>query len=289
MPQPQTPYDHMQPSLPQFHPPHPGLPLQSPLGAGFPPPFPVQQPGQWPSHMPPPSFSPPQAAPYATPPFMPPVHSPMTAHMPNVVMPSHNTRYSPTVERPPVVLQPAPGLPARPSFDLPSFNRDDMQRMHTGQAPPTGNTVGRSRPAPTYPRNTIAMQTADEIEEILKLAKDEFKKEQALNASSNDTQDATKESANPTSTDQNVTADASAASTAPAATTDGSVKDKKKKQHRPMVLLYHQNHDSPEEKRAKRSKYAFKRNDGPEFVEGEVGGAVTGVTVDEDTVLDVQD
>jgi hypothetical protein len=219
---------------------------------------------------------------------MPPVHSPMTAHMPNVVMPSHNTRYSPTVERPPVALQPAPGLPARPSFDLPSFNRDDMQRMHTGQAPPTGNTVGRSRPAPTYPRNTIAMQTADEIEEILKLAKDEFKKEQALNAS-NDTQDATKESANPTSTDQNVAVDASAASTAPAATTDGSVKDKKKKQHRPMVLLYKQNHDSPEENRAKRSKYAFKRNDGPEFVEGEIGGAVTGVTVDEDTVLDVQD
>jgi hypothetical protein len=213
----------------------------------------------------------------------------MTAHMPNVVMPSRNTRYSPSIERPPVVLQPAPGLPARPSFDLPSFNREDMQRMHTGQAPPPGNTASHARSA-ALPRNPAAQwpQTLEEVEEMLKDAKDEFKNKQALNATANDTQDATKESANPTPVKSTVTVDASSASAAPAAMTDESAKDNKKK-HRPLKMIFNHIHGSPEEKMAKMSKYAFKRDDTPKFVEGEIGGAVTGVTVDEDTVLDVQD
>ena len=35
-------------------------------------------------------------------------------------------------------------LAARPSFDPPSFNREDMQRMHTGEAPPPDNLASRS-------------------------------------------------------------------------------------------------------------------------------------------------
>jgi len=35
-------------------------------------------------------------------------------------------------------------LPARPSFNPPSSNREDMQRMHTGQAPPPDNLASRS-------------------------------------------------------------------------------------------------------------------------------------------------
>ena len=103
-------------------------------GSGVPPSY--QQPGQWSSHMPPTSFSPPQTTPYAPPSFMPAVHSQAPAQMPSAATYSHIISAPPNIVRPPPSLQPAPGLPARPSFDPPSFNREDMQRMHTGQAPP---------------------------------------------------------------------------------------------------------------------------------------------------------
>lgn len=280
-PNPQPSYDPMQAYGPQFHPPHPGLPMQSPLSGGIPSPFPVQQPGHWPPHMSPASFSPPQVAPFATPPFMPPVHSPMTGQMPGGMMPSHNMRYSPsaTVDRqavppPQTPLQHAPGLPARPSFDLPNFNREDMQRMHTGQVPPPNNNTAHQQhnaipPKPTYNK----LSTIEDVEAMLQDTKNEWKQQQADEA-------AAKASAEKAAQE--------AAKTSIPAT---SSKEKKKKSKPAFTkMIYSDNNESPEEKMAKQSKYAYAfRPKNPEFVEGEVGGAVTGVTVDQDTVLDVQD
>jgi hypothetical protein len=300
---PQPSYGHMQPNLPQFPPPHPslphpslplhpGLPLQSPLGGGFPPSFPAQQPGRWPPHMPSPSsFSPSQAAPYATPPFMPPVHSPMAGQMPGSMMPIHNMRYSqsPNTERQPSVptpsaLQSAPGLPARPSFDLPNFNREDMQRMHTGQVPPPTNIMTKPPPASVPHRLAPSKPMSDAV-----------KAEVNLPTSQNGSQGQHTNGAALKLTVPEVTneglGDAAAASTATPATTKERSASLKKKKSKPAItrLVYSDDQESPEEKRAKWGKYAITLNDGPEFVEGEIGGAVTGVTVDEDTVLDVQD
>ena len=44
---------------------------------------------------------------------------------------------------------------ARPSFDSPSFNSEDMQCMHTGQVPLQANTAGPSCPA-NKPRKLTA-------------------------------------------------------------------------------------------------------------------------------------
>lgn len=279
-PNPQPSYDPMQAHGPQFHPPHYGLSIQSPLSGGIPSPLPVQQPGQWPPHMSPASFSPPQGAPFATPPFMPPVHSPMTGQMPGGMIPSH-MRYSPSTNTdhhsvPPTQtsLQPAPGLPARPSFDLPSFNREDMQRMHIGQVPPPNtNTVYQQhssvppKPIPAKPGSY------DDVDAMLQDIKNDLKQEQAEQA-------AAKASAEKAAQE--------AVKTSVPAT---SSKEKKKKSKPAFTkMIYSDNNVSPEEKMAQQSKYAYAfRPKKPEFVEGEVGGAVTGVTVDEDTVRDVQD
>lgn len=195
-------------------------------------------------------------------------------------MPNHNVRHSSSTDRQPATptqnpLQPAPGLPARPSFELPNFNREDMQRMHTGQVPPPSNNAAKPKPAYVSPFAGYLkpLQTDEEVFAMLQDAKDEFKSKQATEAAANaSAQETAAESAS------KATAEESAATSS-----------KKKKQNRPGMLVFTDDHESPEEKRAKWSKYLFKRDDGPEFVEGEVGGAVTGVTVDEDTVLDVQD
>jgi phage shock protein A len=192
-PPPQTSHDYSYyerpQQLPQFAP-YPGLPLQSPQGPAYPPSFPVQQPGQWTSHMRPNSFSPPQAAPYTTPSFMPPVRPPVTVQMPSMATPNHNDRYSPTITRQPAILQPAPGLPARPSFDSPSFNRQDMQRMHSGQAPPPANIAGPSRSATKSRKLTAHEQEMEDLEKMLKDTKDEFLQSEASKAAANATQDA---------------------------------------------------------------------------------------------------
>lgn len=176
-PPPQRSYDHSHYDQPQQIPlfaPYTAVPMQAAHAAGLPPSFPVQQPGQWASRMPPTSLSPPQAAPYAMPSFMPPAHSQATAQIPSVATYSHTISAPPHIVRQPAVLQPAPGLPARPSFDPPSFNREDMQRMHTGQAPPPANTAVHSRPA-TKPRKLSAQEQFDEdCENMLKSNKIEF-------------------------------------------------------------------------------------------------------------------
>jgi hypothetical protein len=291
---PQASYGHTQPHLPQFPPPHPGLPLplhlQPRLGVPFPPPFPAQQPGRWPPHMPSPSsFSPSQAAPFATPPFMPPVQSPMAGQMPSSMMPTHNMRYSPSTERQPSVptqsaLQAAPGLPARPSFDLPNFNREDMQRMHTGQVPPPTNSMA-------YPPSASVPHRQVPPKPMLDAVKPEVSRKTSQNSSEGQhTNEAALKPTVPEVTNEGL-GDAAAASRVTPATTKERSTSSKKKKNKPAItmLVYSDDHESPEEKRARWGKYAITLNDGPEFVEGEIGGAVTGVTVDEDTVLDVQD
>jgi hypothetical protein len=57
-------------------------------------------------------------------------------------------------------------LPASPSFDPPSSNREDMQRIHTGQAPPPANTAGHPRTA-TEPRKLSAHE--QELEDVEKM------------------------------------------------------------------------------------------------------------------------
>lgn len=296
----------MKANLPQFTPPYPGLPLQTPIGGGFVASLPVQQPGCLPQHASPYSFSPPQGAPFPPPPpFMPPVHSPMAGQMPGAMPPRPSMRYSPSTERQPTAptqspLQSAPGLPARPSFDLPNFNREDMQRMHTGQVPPPPpNTATHSQPPamphkpalgsyegatkeavieapkPTYNKN---LYTLEDVEAMLKETKSQFKSDEAAKLLS---EGATKEAA----------VDAPVASGATPATMKERDTSSKKKKSKPAtsVLVFSDDRECPEEKKAKWGKYALKYNDGPEFVQGEIGGAVTGVAVDEDTVLDVQD
>lgn len=198
-PPPQRSYDHSHYDQPQQIPlfaPYTAVPMQAAHAAGLPPSFPVQQPGQWASRMPPNSFSPPQAAPYATPSFMPPAHSQATAQIPSVATYSHTVSAPPNIVRQPAVLQPAPGLPARPSFDPPSFNREDMQRMHTGQAPPPANTAVHSRPA-IKPRKLSAQEQFDEdCENMLRSNKIEFEEKQAKLAASNAAQEAANEATN---------------------------------------------------------------------------------------------
>ena len=296
--------------LPQFAP-YPGLPLQPPQGPTYPPSFPVQPPGQWPSNMRPQSFSPPQAASYATPSFMPPVRPPVTAQMPSMATPNHTDRYSPTITRQPAILPPAPGLPARPSFDSPSFNRQDMQRMHTGQAPPPANITGPSRPA-TKPRKLTAYeQEMEDLDKVLDEAKHEILQKAASEAAANSTQDkdaivqsveemiqeAKNEYLKKRASNATATASQDAANPDPATVAyETRLRDLKREilrkqasraavngtqgaahqvpehgpvsQHapsrrapvRPSKLIYDDEDESPEQKMAKRSKYAFQRN-----------------------------
>jgi len=232
-------YDLMHPR-PLFDPLRVGLPFVPPRGP------PGYQSGQWPPNMPP-SFSPPQGAPYATPPFsMPPAHSPVTAHMPNVSMPSHHISSAPPkIVRQPSVLQPAPGLPARPSFDPPSFNREDMQRMHTGQVPP-----------PAMPRKLPLEKMSEDTEKMLKDLKDGFSKKQASDATANAAQEASNEAA--VSAPDTQAAPAVETAVQPVV---NPVVGPPVRQKRPGILIYNHHDESPEQKLAIRSKYAFRRND----------------------------
>lgn len=253
------------------------LPQQSAHGAGLSPSFPVQQPGQWPSRMPPHSISPPQAGPYATPSFTPPVHSMQPAHSrpqvhysgaPTATV-AHVIRNSPAMSRAQALPQPAPGLPARPSFNPPSFNREDMQRMHTGQAPPPANTAGHPRPA-AKPRKLSAhdQQVLEDVEQLLKEAKDNFKKQQASDAA-NAAQGAASEAPSqvpapldgpgdaPADAPANAPADVPADAPPPPDHADVPAAAPPVRQRRPAVLVYDHHDESPEQKMAKWSKYTF--------------------------------
>ena len=219
-PPPQRTYDHSYYDRPQpiplFAPPYSSVPMQGAHGSGVPPSY--QQPGQWSSHMPPTSFSPPQTTPYAAPSFMPAAHSQAPAQMPNAAAYSHIISAPHHIVRPPASLQPGPGLPARPSFDPPSFNREDMQRMHTGQAPPPATIAGHPRPAAKPRKLTAHEQVMEDVDKIFKEvnnakklledsentekmrkdAKDGLEADQAL-AAAKAAQEAANEAANPAS------------------------------------------------------------------------------------------
>ncbi|GAB7329801.1 hypothetical protein MBLNU13_g01524t1 [Cladosporium sp. NU13] len=269
-PLPQTPYDHSYYDQPQQIPlfaPYSAVPMQAAHAAGFPPSFPGQQPGQWSSRMPPTSFSPPQAAPYATPSFMPPARSQATAQMPSVATHSHISA-PPNIARSPAVLQPALGLPARPSFDPPSFNREDMQRMHTGQAPPSVNTAGHTRPAAKPHKLSYQEQEFEDVETMVRNVKNEYNEKQAKLAASNAVQEAANDAANPASDAQtgsaNATQEAANEATTPAANAQAgpanapappAAPPNGSRQKRPFSLVYDHHDESPEQKMAKWSKY----------------------------------
>ena len=257
--------------------PMPTLPQQSAHGAGLSPSFPVQQPGQWPSRMPP-SRSPSRGGPnpYATPSFTPPVHSMQPApsrpqvHYSGVPAgPAANVIRNPSaMSRAQALPQPAPGLPARPSFAPPSFNREDMQRMHTGQAPPPANTAGHPRPA-AKPRKLSAhdQQVLEDVEQLLREAKDNFKKQQASDAA-NAAQGAANEAPSQVpapldgAADAPVDAPADAPADAPPPPDPAAAPAAAPpvRQRRPAVLVYDHHDESPEEKMAKWSKYIFDKD-----------------------------
>ena len=287
-PPPQRSYDHSayDPSYqaPLFAP-YTNVPMQVAHAAGLPPSFPVQQPGQWASRMPPTSFSPPQTAPYAAPSFMPPARSQATAQMPSVATHSHIISAPTNIMRQPAILQPAPGLPARPSFDPPSFNREDMQRMHTGQAPPPANNTVHSRPAAKSRKLSHQEQMEEFVQTELKGLKDQLKANHvdanaetmrgelemeftAKQAAANAAQGTANEAADPASDAQTGPAstaqEAANQATNPASNARAGLANapappvappNRPRQKRPSTLVYDHHDESPEQKMARRSKY----------------------------------
>jgi hypothetical protein len=271
---PQFPSSQFPPS--QFPPPHSSLP-QSPSNygfsqpaQGFPPPFLPQHPGHWPQSMPMPmpSFSPSQGPPFAGPPMFPPGMPqglpPMPGQMPGSTVARQPTRYSQSPVAPtPSTLPPAPGLPARPTAEAPNYTREEMSRMHAGH--PT--TAGHSMPKKPVKKS---QRESAEVEAAAAKASSEARDTAELIQSAEDR--------------------ARAAPTASATPAEATTSVKKKKSTKlPQKLVYTDDSESPEEKLAKRQKYAFKRDNASQFVLGEVGAAVTGVAVGEDDVRDVQD
>lgn len=194
-------------------------------------------------------FSPQTHAPFSTPPGMPPNYptmSPGALGRPPVRNPAYKapspSNQSGESSRQNSLPSASSALPARPSFDPPNFNRQDMQRLHNGLVPPPSGNSNVSASSSEVPTGA----------------------QKAASAISND--------ATPTVTTQ------------PAA--EG--KKKKKSKSSSSNLVFSNNEQSPEELMATLNKYTFERNSGVEWSQGEVGGAVTGRTVDEDTVLDPQ-
>lgn len=246
----------------------------------------------WPQHTAQAGYSPPPVASYGS--ITPPVGAPFYPPTSGAAKPK---RRSPPVEGPTVVsgqssLPPAPGLPARPSFDLPNFNRQDMQRMHTGQAPPPGSPAARPHARPELEEHKKKAPASEwDVEAVLKEAKDEFKKDQAAQAMQAANSVATPISANqtPVPAAQDTMQAPAAETLATPAAQDAPNPKKKKTKASATKLVYSDNGTSPEEKMASWGKYAFKRSNDPVLVSGEVSGAVTGVAVGEDDVRDVQD
>ena len=269
---------------PQFPPsqfqPHSGLP-QSPVnhgfsssGHGFPPPSLPQHPGHWPQNMPMqmPSFSPSQGPPFGGPPMFPPGMPQGLPPMPGQMSVSidggrQRTRYSQSpVASTPSTLPPAPGLPARPTAEAPNYTREEMSRMHAGHPTTAGHSMPK-KPAKKSQRESAEVEAA------------------AVKASSE-----ARDTAELKEFIQSAEDRARAAPTASATPAEATTSVKKKKSAKlPQKLVYTDDSESPEEKLAKRQKYAFKRDNASQFVLGEVGAAVTGVTVGEDDVRDVQD
>jgi hypothetical protein len=156
--------------------------------------------------------------------------------------------------------------------------------MHTGQVPPPNNGMAYPSSASVPHRHALPKPMTDVV-------KPEVDNQTSKNGSEGQhTSEAALKLTVREATNEG-SGDAAVASGVPPTTTKERSSSSKKKKSKPAItiLVYSDDHESPEEKRARWGKYAITLNDGPEFVEGEIGGAVTGVTVDEDTVLDVQD
>lgn len=83
------------------------------------------------------------------------------------------------------------------------------------------------------------------------------------------------------------TATSATATPAPVApATPATKKEKKSKKNVVQRQVYTDNATSPEEKKARSRKYLFNRGDQTQFTMGPPDGAVSGVAVDQDTVLD---
>lgn len=188
-----------------------------------------------------------------------------------------------------------------------------MQRLHTGQAPPpSGNgTASGYHDAPVVQRPVPVKKTAKELEdeafdEMLKSTKREFKEGFAASDAAKAAEElAADAAADANATETGTNNDASAVkpypasmdaaqddiNPAPADVKSGkSATDGKKKKSKPSRsrLVSSNNELSLEELMSTWTRYSFERN-GVEWSEGPIGAAVTGVNVDEDTVLDAQD
>lgn len=121
--------------------------------------------------------------------------------------------------------------------------------MHTGQAPPQANIAGHPRPA-AKPRKLSAhdQQVVEDVEQLLKEAKDNFKKQQASDAA-NAAQGAANEAASQAQAPVDAPADGPPPPDPAAAPPV--------RQRRPAVLVYDHHDESPEQKMAKWSKYTF--------------------------------
>jgi hypothetical protein len=237
-PGPRPSFDYMSSYEPQL--------LQPPARRHQPSPV-VQNPGHLAQQMPP-------AAPRATPPPMvgpPGVHAIGTGHIPGAMMHSHTLLNSPSTERHPTAptqnaLQPAPGLPVRPSFGPPVFNREDMQLMHTGH-------VRSSVNAPGYPQ--LYGQPQHDQHQQPRLRRWDMEH----HVVARNMQESHKESIGISRPVDNLSVDNTPAAPVPApATSDAPAtsSQKKKKSKTISMLVYNDPHESPEERRAKWGKYA---------------------------------
>jgi hypothetical protein len=112
-----------------------------------------------------------------------------------------------------------------------------MSRMHAGQQTSVGHNVPKKPVKKTY-----SEENQEELEIFLKGAKDEFVKNNADAAAlqAKEAKDAAE--------------DSQKASTTPA---EAAPSGKKKKSSKPQTLVYTDDSESPEEKMARRAKYAF--------------------------------
>jgi hypothetical protein len=194
-----------------------------------------------------PPFPPSQGPQFAGTPMLPMGLPQMPGQMSGSTVTRQPQRYSQSPVAPtPNTLPPAPGLPARPTFEAPTFNRDDMSRMHAGQQTSVGHNVPKKVVKKTYQE-----ETEEKLETFLKGAKDEFKKKNADAAALQAKE--TKDAAELVDIIQ-AAEDHQKASTTPA---EAAPSGKKKKSSKPQKLVYTDDSESPEEKLARRAKYAF--------------------------------
>jgi hypothetical protein len=191
-----------------------------------------------------PPFPPSQGPQFAGQPMLPMGLPQIPGQMSGSTVTRQPQRYSQSPVAPtPNTLPPAPGLPARPTFEAPTFNRDDMSRMHAGQQTSVGHNVPKK-----LVKKTNSEEDQEKLEIFLKGAKDEFQKKNADAAALQ-----AKEAKDAAEIIQ-AAEDSQKTSTTPA---EAAPSGKKKKSSKPQKLVYTDDSESPEEKLARRAKYAF--------------------------------